>query len=83
MSATLNTTFTDDIEFVADGVDNFCELIKRTARPIQLPAAVIGYHYSGAAYVNGPLCIGNTHDALQCKMTSPLGANLFGIVPCH
>jgi len=83
VGATGDPTIANYIYSVADRIDDLCELVKRTPRPVELTPAVIGNHDAGRSDVHGTLCVGNAHDALETELLAPFLADILGVLPVH
>src|SRR6185437_10347336 len=71
MASSPNAAVHHHVDLVANGVDNFSELIECCARTIQLPSAVVGQDDAGTANVDRTFGVGNQHHALQAKLPLP------------
>ena len=67
----LDAAVHDHVDPIADGIDDFGQLIERRARAVELPAAVVGQDDAGAADLGGALGVGHRHDALQAELAVP------------
>src|SRR3954471_24791296 len=71
MGSALNPAVHDDVDLVADSIDDFRQLIERGARTVELPAAMIGQYDTSAADLNGAFGIGHRHDAFKAELSVP------------
>ena len=83
MRASLHATFADDIEAIADGITDLCELIEGSTPSVKLTATMIGDHDSRTSDVCSTLRVFNAHDAFEGELSTPLRAEPFRIVPAH
>src|SRR5215471_669016 len=83
MRSALNSAVKKDIDLVADNVDDLGKLVKRAARSVELTPTVVGNHNSGAANIDGPLCVLWAHHALEAKLVAPVLDHVGDITPTH
>ena len=71
MGAALHAAVEQDVDLVADGVDDFRELIEGAARTVQLPPAVIGNDDARATDIDGFAGIVGAHHAFEAELSRP------------
>src|SRR3546814_7300367 len=72
MGAPLHAAIHDDVDLIADRVDDFRQLVKAAARAVKLTPAMVGHHDAGAADVDRPPGVLDGHDALETELTVPM-----------
>src|SRR3546814_6686124 len=83
MGAPLHAAIHDDVDLIADRVDDFRQLVKAAARAVKLTPAMVGHHDAGAADVDRPPGVLDGHDALETELTVPMPDHFRDVVPIH
>src|SRR3546814_17857021 len=83
MGAPLHAAIHDDVDLIADRVDDFRQLVKAAARAVKLTPAMVGHHDAGAADVDRPPGVLDGHDDLETELTVPLPDHFRDVVPIH
>src|SRR3546814_21073072 len=83
MGAPLHAAIHDDVDRIADRVDDFRQLVKAAARAVKLTPAMVGHHDAGAADVDRPPGVLDGHDALETELTVPMPDHFRDVVPIH
>jgi hypothetical protein len=65
MGAATHSAVHDDVYSVADGINDFFQLIERRTLVFELPATVIGHDNAVAADVGGMLCVLGRHHSFR------------------
>src|SRR3546814_611524 len=81
MGAPLHAAIHDDVDLIADRVDDFRQLVKAAARAVKLTPAMVGHHDAGAADVDRPPGVLDGHDALETELTVPMPDHFRDVVP--
>jgi len=71
----------NNVDAVADGINDFRKLFKGGAGTIKLPAPMIGKYNAGAPDLDRPLCVFYRHHTLEAELTVPFFDHLSDILP--
>ena len=83
MAAAAHSAIEDDVEPVADRIDDVGEHVERRGAAVELAPAMVRHHHGGRADVERALRVGDRHQPLDRELAAPILADLLGRDPVH